>query len=193
MKATLAHRAAPLLITTILVAAPAWAQQSTTTPNNPSASAPTAPGSSSTQMSSEPSGTGHKAIASHGRQAVARQPGESMQSLAERRITDIYARLHITQDQNQQWEQFAQVMRDNAKEIDQSYQQRAQKLASMSAIDNMQSYAQIEQQRAQDMQKLVPAFQTVYNSLTDQQKKAADDMFRTYAENAQAGRQSSAR
>ena len=40
-------------------------------------------------------------------------------------------------------------MRDNAREMDQLYQQRAEKLASMSAVDNMEPYAQIEQQRAQ--------------------------------------------
>ena len=54
----------------------------------------------------------------------------------------------------------------------------------MSAVDNMQSYAQIEQQRAQDMQKLVPAFQTLYSSLSDQQKKTADQIFRNYAAHA---------
>jgi hypothetical protein len=54
--------------------------------------------------------------------------------------------------------------------MDRIYQQRADKLGSMTAVDNMQSYAQIEQQRAQDAQKLVPAFQTLYSSLSDQQK-----------------------
>ena len=33
------------------------------------------------------------------------------------------------------------------------------------------------------MQKLVPAFQTLYGSLSDQQKKTADQMFRNYAAN----------
>ena len=104
-----------------------------------------------------------------------------MQSLVERRITDLHGKLHITSQQSQQWDQFAQVMRDNAREMDQVYKQRAEKLGSMSAVDNMQSYAQIEQQRAQDAQKLVPAFQTLYSSLSDQQKKTADEIFRNYA------------
>ena len=116
-----------------------------------------------------------------------------MQSLVERRIADLHSRLHITPQQSQQWDQFAQVMRDNAHEMDQIYQARAEKLGSMTAVDNMQSYAQIEQQRAQDVQKLVPAFQTLYVSLSDQQKKAADEMFRTRAQHAQAGHQAAAR
>ncbi len=80
-------------------------------------------------------------------------------------------------------------MRDNAKAMDAIYQQRAEKLASMTAVDNMQSFAQIEQERAQDMQKLVPAFQTLYGSLSDQQKKTADQMFRNYAANDHARHQ----
>ena len=102
-------------------------------------------------------------------------------------------KLHITPEQSQQWDQFTQVMRDNAKQMDHTYQQRAAKLGTMSAVDNMQSSAQIEQQRAQDMQKLVPAFQTLYSSLSDQQKQTADQLFRNYTANAQARHQAPAK
>ena len=57
MKSTLAQRAAPLLITTMLVVAPAWAQ-----PNGPSSqdnAAPTA--TTANKMSNAPSGTAQKA------------------------------------------------------------------------------------------------------------------------------------
>jgi periplasmic protein CpxP/Spy len=189
MKAMLATRAAPLLITTMLVAAPVWAQ-STTSQTNPGTGAPAA--GAPAQVSSTPSGTTHKAMP-HTAQSVARQPGETMQSLVERRIADLHSKLHITGDESAKWDQFAQVMRDNAKEMDQAYQQRADKLGTMTAVDNMQSFAQIEQQRAQDMQKLVPAFQNLYASLSDPQKKTADDLFRNYAASAQARRQASAR
>jgi hypothetical protein len=39
------------------------------------------------------------------------------------------------------------------------------------------------------MQKLVPAFQTVYASLSDQQKQAADALFRSQTTKAQAHHQ----
>jgi hypothetical protein len=142
---------------------------------------------------SAPSGTSQKAAPRSSHSAMARQPGETMQSLVERRITDLHGKLHITSQQSQQWDQFAQVMRDNAREMDQIYKQRAQKLGSMSAVDNMQSYAQIEQQRAQDVQKLVPAFQTLYSSLSDQQKKTADQIFRNDAADARARHQAAER
>jgi protein CpxP len=202
MKSTLITRAAPLLITTMLVAAPAFAQQSNSasgaspdTPRTPpvTASQSATPSASSAQTSSGPSGTMHKAVPTQSRNAaVARQPGETMQSLVERRIADLHSKLHITNDQGQQWNQFAQTMRDNAKAMDSAYQQRAEKLNTMSAVDNMQSFAQIEQQRSQDMQKLVPAFQTLYASLSDQQKSTADQLFRNYAASAQSHRQASA-
>ncbi len=178
MTKTLVQRAAPLLATTLLFAAPAFAQtQSQTAPD----------------QSSIPSGTSQKATPHGSRAASARRPGETIESLVERRIADLHSRLHITPQQTQQWDQFAQVMRDNAKAMETIYQQRAEKLGSMTAVDNMQSYAQIEQERAQDMQKLVPAFQTLYGSLSDQQKKTADQMFRDYAANDHAHHQAAAR
>ena len=130
-----------------------------------------------------PSTTAHKAAA---HSTSTRQQGDTMESLVNKRIADLHSRLHITQDQSQQWDQFAQQMRDNARNIDQAYQQRADKISSMSAVDNMQSFADIEQQRAQDMQKLVPAFQTLYASLSDQQKQTADQLFRNYSAQAAA-------
>jgi hypothetical protein len=84
-------------------------------------------------------------------------------------------------------------MRDNAADIDNAYRQRAEKINSMNAVDNMQSYASIEQTRAQDVQKLVPPFEKLYASLSDSQKKEADALFRNYAASAQQHRQASAR
>jgi protein CpxP len=191
MKVTLAQRAAPLLITTMLVAAPAWAQTAAgqTGPSSGTTTTQAAPSG----MNSVPSGTSEKAMPHTGRSAMARQPGETMQNLVERRIADLHGKLHITAQQSQQWDQFTQVMRDNAREMDGIYQQRAEQLGSMSAVDNMQSYAQIEQQRAQEVQKLVPAFQTLYASLSDQQKKTADQVFRNQAAHADAHRQAATR
>jgi DNA-binding transcriptional regulator YbjK len=52
----------------------------------------------------------------------------------------------------------------------------------------MQSYEQLAEAHAQHLQKLVPAFQTVYNSMSDQQKQTADQVFRENAEqHAQRG------
>ena len=189
MFTTLANRTAPLLITTMLITTPAWAQ-SANAPASPSAVAPPV---ASGPTANGPSGTTHEEMPRNRRAAAAQQPSETMQSLAERRISDLHSRLHITADQSPQWDKFAEIMRQNATEMDQSNQQRAEKLASMSAVDNMQSFAQLEQQRAQAMQRLVPAFQALYATLSEQQKATADQLFRNYASNARTRHQAAAR
>src|SRR5579863_8460007 len=123
--------AATLFVTTVLATAPAWAQ-TTTSP------APSTPAPATTTPA--PATSAHRTTT----HAAAIPPGQTMQVQVEKRITDLHRQLHITSAESSQWDQFAQVMRDNAKEIDQAYKDRADKLDTMSAVDNMQSYAQIE-------------------------------------------------
>jgi protein CpxP len=190
MKALLLARAAPaLVLTTILaggVSMTAFAQTATAPATPPATSSPSGTMSSGSAASTAPATTTatHHAATSHARTAANRAAGETMAQAAEQRIIDLHARLHITAAQQSQWDQFAQVMRDNAKDLDVAYQQRAANFDKMNAVENMQSYAQIEQTRAQDLQKLVPAFQTVYASLSDEQKQAADRLFRNQAARA---------
>jgi protein CpxP len=101
----------------------------------------------------------------------------SPEQRVEQHITELHAQLRITPEQQTQWDQFAQVMRENAKAMDQALQQRAASFGTMTAADDMQSYAQIAQQHAQDTQKLATAFQTLYASMSDDQKKNADAVF----------------
>jgi protein CpxP len=109
-------------------------------------------------------------------------PGaKSAEERVERRIAELHAQLHITPAEQQQWDQFAQVMRDNAREMDQVFIQRAQQYESMNAVQNMQSYEQVAETHAQQLQKLVPAFQNLYNSMSEQQKQIADRVFRANA------------
>ena len=96
----------------------------------------------------------------------------------EQRIADLHARLHITPDQQALWEPFAQVMRDNAQHMRQAADDRANKLKTMNASDNMLSYAKLAMQHAQDVQNLATAFQTLYAALSPDQQKTADVMFR---------------
>jgi phosphate-selective porin len=113
--------------------------------------------------------------------AAATPAVKSAEERVERRIAELHAQLHITPAEQQQWDQFAQVMRDNAREMDQVFTQRAQQYESMNAVQNMQSYEQVAETHAQQLQKLVPAFQNLYNSMPDQQKQIADQVFRANA------------
>jgi periplasmic protein CpxP/Spy len=109
-------------------------------------------------------------------------PGKNAEERVEHRIKELHTRLQITPAEESQWNQFAQVMRDNARDMDQAFMQRAQQFPTMSAVQNMQSYEQIAEDHARRVQKLVPAFQALYDTMPDQQKQLADQVFRANAE-----------
>jgi hypothetical protein len=104
--------------------------------------------------------------------------GHNMAAKIELRITDLHARLLITSAQQPQWERFAQVMRDNARSMDEAFQQRVPVIPTMTAPANLQSYAHVAEDHAQDMQRLVPAFQALYDTMSDNQRRTADQVFR---------------
>ena len=125
-------------------------------------------------------------------QTAARMPPRAAHTMAatiEQRIADLHARLDVTPDQQPQWDAFAAVMRSYAQESDQRFHQRVQTLVAMTALENMQSYAQLATQHAEDMQKLVPVFQALYNAMSAQQKASADQMFRDRAQHTGQARQ----
>lgn len=95
----------------------------------------------------------------------------------ENRIKTLHDKLQITSAQEDEWNNVAQTMRDNEGNIHQLIQSRHQNLDSMTAIDDLQSYQQIAQAHADGLQKLTAAFQTLYNDMSDAQKKNADEVF----------------
>jgi len=109
-------------------------------------------------------------------------PGKTAEERVERRIKELHSQLQITPAEEPQWNEFAQVMRENAHDMDQAFMQRAQQYPTMNAVQNMQSYEQISQDHANRVQKLVPAFQKLYDAMPDQQKRLADQVFRANAE-----------
>ena len=114
-------------------------------------------------------------------------PGKNAEERVERRIKELHAQLRITPTEQPQWDQFAEVMRQNARDMDQAFIQRAQQFETMNAVQNMQSYEQLAEEHAQHVQKLVPAFQALYDAMPDQQKQLADQVFRENAEGRAQG------
>ena len=108
--------------------------------------------------------------------------GKTAQERVERRIKELYSQLRVTPAERPQMDQFAQVMRDNARDMDEALLQRVDHFQSMNAVQNMQSYEQLAEQHAQHVQKLIPAFQNLYNVMSDQQKQLADQVFRVNSE-----------
>jgi protein CpxP len=69
-------------------------------------------------------------------------------------------------------------MRENAQSTDALFRQRAAGAQTMNASANMLSYAQISRAYADGIEKLTVAFEAFYDVLSDQQKQAADALFR---------------
>ena len=72
-------------------------------------------------------------------------------------------------------------MAPDAAATDALFAQRAAAVATMNAPDNMRSYAQIARAYADNTERLASAFDSLYASLSDTQKQAADTMFRQQA------------
>lgn len=114
-------------------------------------------------------------------------PGKNAEERVEHRIKELHAQLQITPAEEPQWNQFAEVMRENARDMDQAFMQRAQQYPTMNAVQNMQSYEQIAEDHAKRVQKLVPVFQNLYDAMPDQQKQLADQVFRANSEKHMQG------
>jgi LTXXQ motif family protein len=100
------------------------------------------------------------------------------QDLIDKRIRELHDQLSITDQQSQQWNGFTQTMRDNARNIGKAFRDRAKKLPSLNADQAMRSYAALAQLHADNMQRLAVAFSALYATLSDEQKKMADSLYR---------------
>jgi periplasmic protein CpxP/Spy len=100
----------------------------------------------------------------------------------ERRIKELHAELHITATQRASWDAFAEVMRANARAIDEAAAQRAAQLPTMNAVDDLKSYEDLAQQHVDRLQRLIPAFSALYDAMSPRQKELADRVFRGRAE-----------
>ncbi len=160
------HAAAAALIAVALGALPALAQS---TPDQPPAAAPA------------PAPTQPPGIAPSPMPAPTQPPanGRRMTRL-DQHIAEMHRRLHITAAQEPQWQAFAQVMRENAARMDTAFKARSAQGADMNAVDDLKTYAAVAQTHAEDVQRLVPAFEQLYGALTPAQRKDADVMFRSF-------------
>jgi periplasmic protein CpxP/Spy len=96
----------------------------------------------------------------------------------EARITNMHAKLKITAAQEDQWSKVTQVMRDNEKTIEPLIKARIENAKTMTAVDDLKSYGEITDAHADGIKKFTPVFATLYDSMSEAQKKEADEMFR---------------
>jgi hypothetical protein len=131
--------------------------------------------------SGDPTAVHPSVTATNGSSSQSTAASRASAAKIEQRIVDLHGELAISPAQQPQWNQFAQVMRGNAENMDEVFQRRMQAMPTMTATDNMASYAQVTKEHADNTQKLVPAFQALYDTMSDNQKMTADKVFRTDA------------
>jgi len=104
-------------------------------------------------------------------------PAHHQRGGVEGHLTSLHKRLMITPAQEPQWADYAKVVRDNAASFEALAKERNAGIDGMNAVDDMRSYAKLTAAHAEEVQKLVPAFEALYNSMSDAQKKNADQIF----------------
>ena len=96
----------------------------------------------------------------------------------EARIKELQTKLKITPAQEELWNNVTQVMRNNAKTMEALIKARSKKAGTMTAVDDLKSYGEIVEAHADGINKFIPAFESLYASMSDAQKKDADKLFR---------------
>lgn len=106
----------------------------------------------------------------------------------EKHIKDLHAKLQISAAEESQWGAVAQTMRDSAVELEKAIDKRAVTAGNASAIDDLNAYGAVAQAHADGVKKLSASFSPLYASMSDEQKKVADDVF---AQRAHEGKKAS--
>jgi hypothetical protein len=101
----------------------------------------------------------------------------------EAQIKQLQGALNITEAQKELWDDLTQVMRENAKDMDALSEahakERAEGTKTMNAVEHMKLHSQITEAHLDQMNKLIPPFEAFYSSMSDEQKKTTDTIFRT--------------
>jgi hypothetical protein len=101
----------------------------------------------------------------------------------EAQIKQLQGVLNITEAQQELWDNLTQVMRENAKDMDALTdtlaKERAESTKTMNAVEHMKLHSQITAAHSDQLEKFIPPFEAFYSSLSDEQKKTTDTIFRT--------------
>jgi Tfp pilus assembly protein PilN len=97
----------------------------------------------------------------------------------EARIKLLQDALKITDSQKVSWDTLIQIMRENAKVIDALTKDRAEKAATLNAVERLKFHSQISEIQLDQLKKLIPPFEVLYVSMSDEQKASTDIIMQT--------------
>lgn len=110
--------------------------------------------------------------------------GKPAQDPVAAHLADVKKQLNITNAQQSQFDQFANVVKQNAQAVE-AAMQKAQQNAERSAVESLRTAADFAQTEADNLKRLVPAFETLYSSLSAEQKRLADGLFNAPQDSSQ--------
>ena len=92
----------------------------------------------------------------------------------EQQITELRKRLNITPQQQPQFDAFAQTMRQNAQTM--AALMNEPENTKRNAVEDLRAAAKYSETEADALKRLLPPLQALYDTLSDQQKKTADQV-----------------
>ena len=95
-------------------------------------------------------------------------------------IAHLHDKFKILPAQESLFQKLADTMRADAGTMSALAKKRADGATTRTAVDDLKSYAEISEAHAGGAKKMIPVFEALYDTMTDAQKKAADDEFREH-------------
>jgi hypothetical protein len=106
------------------------------------------------------------------------RPQRPRASHIEGRLAFLKTELKITDAQTAQWNAFADVLRQHDKSRRERFEQmRGTRGQETTALERLERRERASEAQAQELKQSVAAFRPLYQALSDEQKKSADDLF----------------
>ena len=109
----------------------------------------------------------------------------SESDMVEHHIAGLHDKLKVTAAQEDQWKPVAQVMRENAKTLSDLHVAKLANVNTQTAVEDLAAYREIAEAHYLGAKRMEEAFGTFYTSLSPEQKKVADDVFREHKHHMQ--------
>jgi Ni/Co efflux regulator RcnB len=103
----------------------------------------------------------------------------------DQRIASLHESLKITPDEETQWADVAQTMRDNEATVQKlAADARTTPVENATAVDDLKAYQKFAQAHVDGLAKMTASFETLYTAMPDPQKKIADQVFANFGHKA---------
>jgi protein CpxP len=115
---------------------------------------------------------------------TAAAPAQNQGETVETRITSLHSQLKITSDEDANWNNVAQAMRQNAAAMDELVAStHTTPPQNMTAVDDLTTYEKFAQAHVAGLKNLISSFSTLYNAMPAGQQKLADQVFSNFGHN----------